>query len=61
MTYEEQIEHFVQKRWRIEERGEGWVLVAKGEKLKHWAHIILCLATAGIWGFVYGPCWRLVD
>ena len=29
--------------------------MAKGEKLKHWAHIFLCPATAGIWGFVYGP------
>ena len=40
--------------WRISERRENDIVIEKGEKIRHLAHIFLTLVTFGIWGAVYG-------
>ena len=40
--------------WRIEERGENWARLCKGEKTRHFTHIAVTVITLGVWGIVYG-------
>ena len=54
-SYENIVSDLVAKGWRVEGETRTHTLMAKGERLKHWAHILLTLGTAGIWGFIYGP------
>ena len=53
-TYDQEIADRVEKGWRIEQQTETHVLMAKGERIKHGAHIFLTVITAGVWGVVYG-------
>ena len=55
MEYQERIDVFLEKGWRISETGDNWSLLLKGEKTPHLAHIFISIITFGIWGLVYGP------
>ena len=52
--FEQEIQDRIDKGWRVQERTETHVLMAKGERIKHGAHIFLTVVTVGLWGVVYG-------
>ena len=53
-AYDDMVADHVADGWRVEQETSTHTLLAKGDPTKHWAHIILTLVTAGIWGIVYG-------
>lgn len=53
-AYDDMVAEHIAEGWRVEQETPTHTLLAKGERTKHWAHILLTLVTAGVWGIVYG-------
>ena len=53
-TIESLAQERVEKGWRIVQRRETDIVIERGEKIRHGAHIFLTLITFGLWGAVYG-------
>lgn len=53
-SLDEAVTKYQNRGWRVAERYEDHVVMAKGEKIPHGKHMLLTIVTLGIWGIFYG-------
>lgn len=53
-SLDEAITKYQNRGWRIAEKHEDHVVMAKGERIPHGKHLLLTIVTLGIWGIFYG-------